>query len=201
MDIKNLLKSRTTIFVVVALIVGFVFGMQYKAYQIRSVFTETFSGTPTTTQQISAQEYILQEKAEEEVIIKKEIGEEVNLATINLLVNKIEEKQTLNPKYGSPEVAAKNAKFVVINADFTNVTDAPFTFWTDGMVIKDQKGRNYDPYDDSIGSVDNYIDARDLAPNITENGNMVFEIPQDAESYTMNIGKAGTNEIYSIKLK
>lgn len=201
MDIKKMLKSRTTIFVVVALIIGFVLGMQYKAYQVRSVLTETFSDTTTARQQISAQEYILQEKAEEEVIISKEIGEEVQLATINLLVNKIEEKQTLNPKYGSPEVAAKNAKFVVINADFTNVTDAPFTFWTDGMVIQDQKGRNYDPYDDSIGSVDNYIDARDLAPNITENGNMVFEIPQDAESYTMNIGKAGTNEIYSIKLK
>lgn len=87
-----------------------------------------------------------------------------------------------------------------IDLDITNITNTPFSFWSDGIYLVDNKNRNFEPYD-SIGAIDNYIEARDLAPFITENGRMVFELPADSENYSMSIIKGGTNEEYLLNLK
>lgn len=63
----------------------------------------------------------------------------------------------------------------------------------------DEQGRIFNSYD-SINSVDNYLNMRELAPNIPENGKIVYEIPQDAKKYYFVIQKAGTNEEYHIAL-
>ena len=140
-------------------------------------------------------------QAEEEnmIIIEKNIGDEVVFATLNLKVNSVEEKQSINSSYSSAE-AKEGAKFVVIDLELTNTTTKGFTFPTN-MLLIDDKGREFDSYSDSIGNIDNYIDYRDLAPSIKETGYLVYEVPTDALNYSIYAGKAGTDELYEITLK
>lgn len=133
------------------------------------------------------------------IIIEKNIGDEVVLATLNLKVNGAEEKQSIATSYSSAE-AKEGAKFVIIDLELTNTTNKGFSFSPD-LLLVDDKGREYDSYSDSIWNIDNYIDYRDLAPSIREKGLLVYELPQDAINYSIYVGKAGTNELYKIIIK
>jgi len=194
---KPLLK--TIIIAIVCLVIGFVLGMEYKAYQIRaalkeglSEISEAFSGGGKTSDSNA--------EPVEEVVIEKKISEEVELATMKFKINSSEETKILSAKYSQPTTAKAGAKFVVVDLDITNTTKAPFTFFdSDSFAIADEQERAFTPYS-SIGKIDNYFSGRNLAPNITENGKIVFELPEDSTKYGITIGKAGTNEIYVVTL-
>ncbi|WP_407306448.1 DUF4352 domain-containing protein [Desulfosporosinus sp. SB140] len=142
------------------------------------------------------------EKAEKDdtIIITKNIGDEITFATIKLKVNGVEEKQTISSKYGSPKTATEGAKFVVVNADLTNITNTAFKIPPD-LVIVDNKDRQFKTYSDTIGVIDDYLDYKELPPSIKVTGNWVYELPSDATSYFIASRKSGTNELYEIKLK
>lgn len=180
--------------------IGFYSGTIYKTYQIAKTFSDLLDNSTTAS---NLNKNTVSEKIKEEnyQLIEKNIGDEVTLATINFKINKVEEKQTLVPKYGSPKVADENTKFIVINADITNTTNSKFSFSTNGLILVDNKNREFSTYSDSIGAIDDYLDYRDLSPSIKENGYLIYELPIDAENYNFMIGKAGTKEYYKIILK
>ena len=184
------------IILIVGLIVGFVAGMEYKAYQVRNAVYDSLGNLSNSLSQTSETAV-----EEEPVVVNKSIGQDIELATIKFRVNDVKEQQIVSSKYGSPEVASKDAKFVVIDVDFINITSEPFYFQADGFVVVDNLDRIFNPYGHTIGNIDNYLEMRELSPSIMENGKVVFEIPSDAVSYTLNIGKAGTNELYVVTLK
>jgi len=179
--------------IIIGGISGFIAGMEFKAYQIRSVITETFNRSFAQTAESESETL-------PPVIKTKMINEEIELATIKFKVNKVKEQQTISGNFGRPQVASQNSKFVIIDMDITNLTSDPFNFYSDGFVIQDAKNRNFNPYSDVIGNIKNYLDVRELSPGILENGAMVFEIPSDSVTYALIVGKAGTNEIYKISL-
>jgi len=184
------------VILITGLVIGFVAGMEYKAYQIRSIVYDGLSDLSNSFSQ--GGETAVEE---EPIVVNKSIGEDVELATIKFKVNDVKEQQIISSKYGSPEVASENAKFIVIDMDVTNITSEPFNFWSDGFVVGDNLDRVFEPYGNMIGKIDNYLEGRKLSPSIMENGKIVFEIPNDAISYTLVIGKAGTNEAYVVTLE
>ena len=199
---------KTLVIIVVCLAIGFFTGMEYKAYQVRSVlqeatdvFNEPSQQTIPTPEKQEEQAKSGQEAQDEYVFIEKSIGDEIEFATIKAKVNGIKEKQILSGSFGTPAIAKENAKFIVISLSITNTTDANFTFFPDGFRLVDNKERQFTTYGDTIGSIENYLNVRKLAPSITENGVLVYEIPKDAVSYSLLAGKGGTNEIYKINLK
>ncbi len=140
------------------------------------------------------------------IIVEKNIGNEVELATIKFKINKIEEKYVLTKacQYfcDEPIVAQENTKFVIIDMNIINITKTDFLFFPDdGFRLIDNQERQFTTYDDTIGSIDNYLDVRKLSPSITEKGVIVYNIPEDVTSYNVFVGKAGTNEIYKVILK
>ncbi len=141
-----------------------------------------------------------QAKKENLAIIPKAVGDEIILTSIKLRVNHVEEKQTISSKYSYDKTAKEGAKFVIINADVTNITNKAFTFPPD-LIVVDNKNREFKTYADSTNTIDNYLDYRELSPGITENGNWVYELPADAESYKLYVKKSGTKELYEILLK
>jgi len=186
-------------------VVGFFSGMEYKTYQVRTALKNTFSGltNTTTTPSVSdksANTAIEQAKKEGMVTIEKQIGDEIELATIKLKVNKAEEKQTLSASYGSPKVAREGTKFIVVNMDVTNTTNSKFTLSPDFLLI-DNQGREYTTYTESIGAINNYLNYKDLSPSVKETGSFIYEIPSDAASYYLVAAKAGTKDLYKIMLK
>ncbi len=134
-------------------------------------------------------------------IIEKGVGDEVELATIKFRVNKVEEKQTLTKSWGDPTSAKENAKFVVVDISITNTTNTGMTFPDEIFILIDNKEREFTTYDKTFTSIDNYLNLRNLAPSITETGVIVFEIPQDATSYSITVGKRGTDEAYKVILR
>ncbi|AHF11396.1 MULTISPECIES: DUF4352 domain-containing protein [Dehalobacter] len=144
--------------------------------------------------------FMEQAKKENLTIIPKAVGDEIILTSIKLRVNHVEEKQTISSKYSYDRAAKDGAKFVIINADVTNMTNKAFTFPPD-LIVVDHKNREYKTYADSTNTIDNYLDYRELSPGITENGNWVYELPADAESYKLYVKKSGTRELYEILLK
>lgn len=161
---------------------------------------DSFGGTSDSTDD-SDNSIMEQAKEDHMTIIEKSVGDDITLASIKLKVNNVEEKNTISATYSDPTDAKDGAKFIVINMDITNITNKEFTFYTEDITAIDNKGREYKPFDDTIGAIDDYIDCRDLSPSIKESGNLVYEVPADATSYYLAIGKAGTNELYKINLK
>ncbi len=183
--------------------VGFIAGMEYKAYQVRTALQDAFSGvtnTTTNSDDTTARTAMEQTQKENMVTIDKAVGDEIALATLTMTVINSEEKQTISSSYGSPKVAKEGTKFVVLNVDVTNTTDSAFTLFPDFLLV-DDKGREYSTYSDTIGAIDNYLNSRKLSPSIKETGYLVYEIPSDAMSYSLIVAKAGTKELYKVELK
>lgn len=143
--------------------------------------------------------FIEQAKKDNMTIITKAIGDEITLATIELKVNRVEEKQTITPQFGSPATAKEGAKFVIVNVDITNITNKSFTMSPDLLII-DNKERQFKA-SDAICIIDDYMDYKELSPSIKETGSWLYELPQDATSYSLVVSKSGTKELYMIKLK
>ncbi len=188
---------------IIVLIIGFVLGMEYKAYQIRSAISNAFSNTSTNQTINENSETVMdQAKKEEKVTIEKTVGDEIVLATGNIKINKSEEEQTLSSRYGTPKVASEGTKFIVVNMEVTNTTKSEFTFSPDDVfILIDDQGREYKTYENSIGAVDGYLNYKKLSPSVKQTGVLIYEIPADAANYSLITSKAGTNELYRITLK
>lgn len=136
----------------------------------------------------------------EMVVIEKSVGDEIELATINMKVTEVEETKTLSTEYGPDTEATEGAKFILVKLDITNTTKSEFSMSPD-LILVDNQGREFNSYEDSIFAIDDYMDYRDLSPSIKETGYFLYELPEDSTSYFMVVSKAGTNEVYKIVLK
>jgi len=202
MEKNNFFKTNIGLISIglVFLIIGFVGGMEYKAQQIRNVLSTIDQNLNTDTSESQTQSFMEQIKQEGGNIIDKNIGDMIELATINMQIEKVEESNLISPSYGSPIIAQQNSKFVFITLNLTNTTKSDFTWYSD-LDIVDNQDRNFTPYGNAIGNVKNYIDMRKLSPAITENGVMTYQLPTSSEQYYLVIGKGGTNDYFRIKLK
>jgi hypothetical protein len=198
MNIKH--KPLLALIVTIIFGIGFVSGMEYKAYQIRSAISQAFNSNNTSISPTPVS--TVEEAKKEDVLINKAIGDEIVLATGNIKVNKVEEAKSISSQYSTPKVATEGTKFIVINLDVTNTTKSEFSFSPDDVfLLVDNQKREYHTYNDSIGSIEDYLNYKSLSPSIKVTGNLVYELPEDASSYSLVTSKSGTKELYLIKLK
>lgn len=135
-----------------------------------------------------------------EVTYEKGIGDKVEFAILNLTVNSVSESSSITGSLGT-QFANPGAKFAIVNVTVTNNTNAVINFPYDGFLLVDNKQRQYPTYGNSIGYINNYLIGRSMSPSINENGVLIYELPNDATSYSFLIGKGGTNIYYKIVLK
>ena len=196
MNKKRVFKKLVILAIIVAsLAVAFFTGMEYKAYQIRKAVSQVFN-VDTTTKTINENDA---EAREDYKYIEKSIGDEIQVATIKFKIKETSEAQIYNIAFGDPLVAKEGAKFVIVNTDITNTTKETFYSNTDFGVLIDDKERIFSSTEEWLGT-DKGITG-DLTPGIKKNGDVLFEIPNDAVNYSFNMGKAGTKDVYRIKLK
>ncbi len=191
---KSTLSKKQLIIAIVGGIVifvaGFFVGDAYRVNQIKSAFSGLGSGSSAG------------ELSKEKKVTGKDIGEEVDITTMKIKVNKAEEKNSISSQYGDAKAAKEGTKFVVVDLNVTNTTDSKFTFSPNkALALVDDKNRKYETYEDSIGSIDKYLDMRELSPSIAETGVLVYEVPNDSANYGILIDKDGANERYRVGLK
>jgi hypothetical protein len=191
---------------VVILAVGFFAGMEYQSYRVRSALSNAFSGINNTTNTDvtvgkSGQKTAMETAKEEDMkLISKSMGDEIELATIKVKVMGSDEQNTISSSYSQPKVVKEGATFVVVKAEVTNITNSSFSLPADFLLI-DDKGREFSTYRDTIGNIDDYLDYRELSPSVKETGVYVYEVPKDATSYNISFAKAGSKDVYQVKLK
>lgn len=192
-----------SIIILITLAIGFFAGMEYKAYQIRSVInkTEKEIGALFTGGTTAASDEQVKKEPDEEKFIDKAVGDEVTLRTVKIQVNKFKEQEDISNSYGSMKVAATGAKFVVITMTVTNLTNSSISFGSEPFPLFDSQGRKFTTYSDTIGNIDNYLDVADFAPGIPKQGVYVYEVPLDSTGMYIGASKAGTDEAYHINLK
>lgn len=140
------------------------------------------------------------EMQEDANVIKKSIGEEVEFTTILFKVTSVKEVEKLTPEYGDSISAEEGTKFVVVDAEITNITKEEIVFNSD-LLLVDNEERQFSPFEDAIWYVDDDINFRNLAPSIKEKGKIVYLVPETSNSYYIYAGKAGTNDVFEIVLK
>lgn len=197
MKVPAVLKSNKGIAVALVgvLFLGFLAGMEYKAYQVRSVLNETFEDWG---EDFGAEESYVE--PEEEVHIAKGLGDSIELATIEFTVNSAEEKDVIVDVLGSTRFPSDGAKFVVLNMTITNTLKEETSSDLDYFEVTDDQGRVY-TYDWEVTTAVSERMPSTLQAGIPETGYVVFQLPIDAASYFMSIGKAGTSEVYDVVLK
>lgn len=139
-------------------------------------------------------------------IIRKSIGDEIQIKTFKFKVSSVEEKSSINGTFGI-KTAKDNAKFIVINMSITNSTNSKYMFWPEksfmneeGFVLIDEKSRQYETYDNTIGYFENYLNQRELSPSLTENGYLIYEIPNDSGKIGLLTQNASDGNYYLVVL-
>lgn len=199
--------KKNTVLIIVGLVIfvgGFLIGQEYNRIQLRKKILELDNQIKTSFTTKSGTDIIQEQKDKEnelknKEIIEKQVGDEIELATIKFKVDSSTEDKMIQQSYGTPIVADEGAKFLFIQVTVTNTTKAPFYFNSSDLQLMDDKGTKYNPYD-KYYSADNKID-QDISPNIPKQGMMVYQIPNGVIKYSLLIGKAGTNIFYKIKIK
>lgn len=126
------------------------------------------------------------EEKEEPKIAKKAVGEEASISGLTFKVNSYKETNTLTAKYRSPVAAREETKFLVINLTITNEGSSGASFFPESNFrVVDADGREFKTFSDSIGALDDYLDMRELAPGIPEKGSLIYELPKNAEFYSL----------------
>lgn len=144
----------------------------------------------------------LEDTLEKKDLTQVSMNDTLELATINVKVNSIEESDVLlYESLNSETKAIDGAKFVLLNLDVKNITKKPLEIDTYGFTLRDSEHRYYSEYDGTIGAIENYINMRNIGPSLTENGIIVYEVPQDAKDFSLIMTHGGTNISYEMKLK
>lgn len=179
-------------------VIFFFIWMEYKAYQIRNIINESFNWLSETLPNWNSNEW--NEEKNNFIKIDKNIWETVNLKTMDIKIDKSIESDSITSRFSSPKIAKEWTKFIIIDINVKNTTKSPFSDYFNDIALEDNNGNNYLPTS-AIWLIDNYIEWRELAPQIEEKWKLVYEIPLTTNSYYFKVWKSWTNEVYYIKLK
>lgn len=144
----------------------------------------------------------LAEKLEDKELVEISIDNSMELATIDVKVNNVEETDVLvNDLFNEETYPNEGAKFILLDVDVKNITKESFYLNTYGFTLRDSEHRYFETYDGSIGAIENYIEMRTMGPSIIENGIIVYQVPEDSKDYSLIMTHGDTNISYEMKLK
>jgi len=181
--------------VILALGIGFWAGYEYKEREVKKAVDKALS--ELSGQELKDSENTGRDSIEDFKIIKYSQGETIKFVTQSMKFNSARSSNTITAGYGTPLVADKGTKFVIVDHTVTNTTNDPFTY--DPYIVFDNDNRHYNSLDEAIGNIDNYLYVRELPPNVPETGVIVFKVPKDTKTFLFGASKAQTNEIHAVE--
>lgn len=141
------------------------------------------SDNPRVTAPTSSGSTGITKNAEKDVI-EANINDPIDLATHEMKVLSVREAQTMSSRYGKPVAAVEGTKFVIIELQVTSKSTSDFLYMPNQYLrLGDGEGRGYTTYDNTIGSIDNYLEVQTLSPSIPKKGVIVYEVPSDTIGY------------------
>lgn len=184
--------KRIVIVAIICLIVGFGAGYEYAAYRIQSAFQQAFK---PLTQGINQQNPTPTPNLP---LVQYKVGDIVKGHSFDFVVQSASLTKTISSSYGSPQTSA--GEFLVLQVQATSNLGQNFLFYPDDyFTLGDNKQRSYKTYSNTIGSIDNYMNDRQLTPGIPQSGVLVYEVPADATSFMLISRSAKSIDVINIQ--
>lgn len=141
-------------------------------------------------------------QSDKDQAIVAQAGEVINLSTYTIKVlESREEKVISSGTFGTPKAAKEGTKFVIVEAIVTSNATSNTTFFPDDTLkLVDSQGRQFRTYDETIGSIDDYLDVATLSPGIPLTGVIVYEIPETETKYALVGVNKSNGDIYMVNL-
>jgi hypothetical protein len=108
--------------------------------------------------------------------------------SIEYTVTNVETSSTVGGSFTSEEA---DGEFVIIDIEMKNVGDESFSL-SSSVFSLSAGGNEYDTDDDAILAFDNNVIYEQLDPEVTKEGKLVFDVPEDAGDRSLIIEPAGT---------
>jgi hypothetical protein len=133
------------------------------------------------------------EKKESEKPEKKAfvVGDLVNTGKLGYKVLHVETTKEIKSDNQFIESAKTEGQFVIIDIEAFNNDKKARMVDSNMFKIKDDQGREFEPTNDSTvmmvveGAMDFFL--KDINPGLSKKGKLVFELPQDAASYSLEV--------------
>lgn len=175
-------------------------GKNYDKVSIKNVFSHLpiSIGLNVSVAKTAICDYFLL-KAPGQKINTINVGTEATLSTLKIKVNSVREAQTITPLGSVDSGAKKGAKFVIINIDSMNITNASFAFPND-IILVDGKGSLYRLFPINYNPADSIV-YRNMRPGIPETGTLVYMPELNTSDFSLQVIKKSTNELYKFLVK
>lgn len=122
-----------------------------------------------------------------------ELNTPIDLGSHTMTVLSAREAKTISSRYSGPVSAAQGAKFVIVELQLTSQSTSDFTYFPDNHIrlVDIDTGRQFTTYENTIGSINDYLNVAKLTPSIAKKGVVVYEVPEDAKTLSV----FGTNDV------
>jgi hypothetical protein len=164
--------------------------------------TSTDTDVDTNSAEVSAKPA---EKKKEEKPETFGIQQEVSIDKFAYTVNSVEETKQITAQYLDP-ITSDSGKFVVINVTFKNNDKQARLLDTELFKLTTADGTEYSANTDADFNLngDATMFMEEVNPNATRTGKIAFEVPADANEYTLNVSSGlgwSGGDYANIKLK
>ena len=184
---KRIELKYLIIAILASLVVGFLIGEEYSTSRLARVISKSSVST------------IKSKKEDTTKMVDVSIGDEINLASVKIIVKSFEEVQNIQPGWGEPIFPSEGGKFVKIDVSVTNTTNSEFTLGSNWALLVNEDGKEFSEHDNSY-ELDDYIGYETLKPDIPVLGSFIFEVSESSDDLSLVLSKAGTSEKYRVKL-
>lgn len=168
-----------------------------KAVETTGTATEGKKNTTSVKKQVA--------KPKKKVFV---VGDLVKTGKLSYKVIHVEQTKELKSDNQFIESAKTEGQFVVIDLEAFNHDKKARMVDSNMFKIKDDQGREFEPTSDSDvmmvveGAMDFFL--KDINPGLSKKGKLVFELPKDAASYSLEVSSGfgwSGGEYEQIKLK
>lgn len=124
-------------------------------------------------------------------------GQVAELTAVKMTVTGCEERDTLTAEGIEPDAAQEGSKFVLLTVEVQNITGSELTF-NNNLYLYDSQGREYELYSNASPYFEETLSDKELAPDETATGTLVYNIDSDAEDYFIVVAKDRTSRAYCL---
>jgi len=168
-------------------------GWYWQVIEFRNLDELNFLDTEETAEEA--------DEVEEDIIIEKEIGDTVELKTIDFTIHFFDAIEKIEQDWGDNILASEGNQLYKLSVTVHNRDSDSKYIDESFFIIADSESYQYEILEDSLWiDDDNSLYYEEILSGLSKKGNLYFEIPEIADGLYVQMGKLGTNEVYRVFL-
>ncbi|MGM7637143.1 DUF4352 domain-containing protein [Bacillus sp. Hm123] len=189
-------------------IVAIVFGILIAIGVIGSLGEDKSASEDGESQTLATEEKVNEKDTKDKESKTFNVGDEVKVGELAYKVTNVTATNEIKSDNQFIESAKTDGQFILVDIEAVNNDKKARMVDSNMFKVKDNSGREFEPTSDSEvmmaveGAMDFFL--QDINPGISKKGKVVFELPQDSSSYSLEVSSGfgwSGGEYEKIKLK